>query len=159
MLSADSLALNAHDTGPVIGYPPPFYIQQLRRIKRLSATPLAAPPLSYPSEVPWPSRTSNVTPVPVPVPVPVPQEDTMGPTQVNQQATKIDLDQLSDQDQDSSCTCTICQRELHSPMNMGSAYADQELGFHREDVGKRSSRHKLKRCTAMRRTGARSRIA
>jgi hypothetical protein len=142
-------------TDPIMGYLPHFHIQQLRQFKRSLggplAAPLPAPPLSYPSEMPGSSTTQNV--------ISVPQENnnTMGPTQaqVNQGATNLDSDLLNNDQDSSSCTCTICQRELH---NMASEYVDQEHGFHRErereDGGERSSRHKLKRCTAVRRTRA-----
>ena len=128
--------------GPIMAYKLPFHITQRHRFRSPLSKSIAAPPLSYPSTVPASSTISTV--------VSVPQEDTVYPTGVNQHATKMDSPSLDDQH--SQCTCSICRRELHGPLNAGGESEDREHGYHcKDDVGGSSSSHGLKRCTALRR--------
>lgn len=128
-------------TGPIMAYLPPFHIAQRHRFRSPLANSIAAPPPPYPSTVPASNTASTL--------VSVSQENTVYPTGANQHATKMDSHSLDDQP---PCTCSICRRELHGPLNTGNESEDREHGYNcKDDVGGSSSSHGLKRCTALRR--------
>ena len=132
------------NTGPTQASLPRFHIPQLPQFKEAIVRSVASLPSSCLSAVQGSSTTPSLATVP--------KENTMNPTEVNQHATRIDSHPHNGQN--SSCTCTICQRESHGPFDIGREKVDQRHGHHVEDFGQGSLGHGLKRCSAMRRKHA-----